>query len=487
MSINKIFATVSSALFFVLPVFAFGATLSITPLSSSIRVGETLTVNVVVSSPGQAINAAAGAVSFPTDKLEVVSLSRSGSILTLWVQEPSFSNAAGTISFEGVVPNPGFSGSSGKIVTITFRSKSAGSANVSFSSPSILANDGEGTEILTGATGSTIAVQNALTPTQEPGATIPEGGTVAVTSPTHPDQNAWYQSHEVEFNWQNVADTTAVRLGYGLNSQGVPQVNYQPPISQRKLVFEDGVTYFSLQEKTPSGWGDIYRYRVQIDTVVPEPFTIELVPEPGNTDKVLARFQAFDKLSGIGKYDLIINGELWKSFLPPELRIDGIALPQTGVGTSTLKVIAYDKANNATSAETRYFSTAPKEETSSSGNPAFSARIARTLGILTDNILSIALFVVLALGLVAGTWYVANRPRKHTLKSSRRIAQSNKALRTEFLELHDMVKEELRVLKEMKAKRELTENEEQLIKRFNHLLTKLEKTLEKELTVSHDL
>ena len=139
------------SIFYILsPSSAFAATLSLSPSSLSLAQGETASVNVVVGSADQSMNAASGIVAFPNDKLEIVSVSKSGSIATLWVQEPSFSNALGTVSFEGVVLTPGFTGASGKIITITFRGKSEGTARFSFSSGSVLANDGQGTEIMAG-------------------------------------------------------------------------------------------------------------------------------------------------------------------------------------------------------------------------------------------------------------------------------------------------------------------------------------------------
>ena len=478
MNFRKGILAVAVASFFILPVCAFGAALSITPLSSSIGVGETISVSVMVSSTDQAMNAVSGAVSFPADKLEVVSVAKTGSILTLWVQEPFFSNSAGTVSFEGVVPNPGFLGSLGKIVTITFRSKSAGSAPLSFPSSSVLANDGLGTEILTSSAGATVTVRNATTP---PRGIISDGEIITITSPTHPDQDAWYRAREAQFNWQNTPNAIAVRLGYGLNSQGVPQVNYQPPISQRTLELEDGTTYFSLQERTSAGWSDIFRYRVQIDTVAPESFTIETVPKPENADRTFARFLAHDKLSGISTYELVINGKTWKSILPPDIKDVGIELPQTGTGMTTLKVVAFDKAGNATSAETQYFSAQVEKEISTQESPA-------GLGtILRDYAFYVALIVLIGFGLLALVWYVSHRLGKYRVRTAHRIAQSNRALRTELLELRDTVKEDVRFLREARAKRSLTEDEEQFIRRFNQLLNKLERTLEKELTASRDV
>ena len=93
---------------FALPSFAHAATLYFSPASGSHPVGKAISVSVFVSSTDQAINAVSGVVSFPKDKLEVTGLSKGGSILSLWVQEPSFSNGAGTASFEGIVLNPGF-------------------------------------------------------------------------------------------------------------------------------------------------------------------------------------------------------------------------------------------------------------------------------------------------------------------------------------------------------------------------------------------
>lgn len=145
------------------PLIADAASLSFYPASGSHPVGSSFTVGVYVASSDQAMNAASGVISFPTGMLEVVSVSKSGSIFTIWADEPSYSNGAGTVSFEGLVPNPGFIGSSGKVITITFRVKSVGSPSLRFSSGSALANDGRGTNILTG-TGNALFTLGASVP-----------------------------------------------------------------------------------------------------------------------------------------------------------------------------------------------------------------------------------------------------------------------------------------------------------------------------------
>jgi hypothetical protein len=122
-------------------------TLLISPSSGNYKVGQSFSVRIMVSS-SQAVNAVSAVLAYPTDKLQVTSISKIGSILNLWVEEPSFSNTQGTVSMEGVVPNPGYVGAGGPVVTINFRVIEAGTATLRFSSGSLLANDGYGTNIL---------------------------------------------------------------------------------------------------------------------------------------------------------------------------------------------------------------------------------------------------------------------------------------------------------------------------------------------------
>jgi hypothetical protein len=82
----------------------------------------------------------------------------------LWAEEPSFSNAEGSVHFEGVALSPGFNGPSGKVITVFFKAKALGSASLNFSSASVLANDGKGTNILTGTGKADYAIIKSQTP-----------------------------------------------------------------------------------------------------------------------------------------------------------------------------------------------------------------------------------------------------------------------------------------------------------------------------------
>ncbi len=140
---------------------ANAATLSFSPSTASVPAGSTVSVKVVVNTEGVAINNAEAIIQFPSNLLEVVSVSKNSSVFSLWVEEPTFSNSSGTVKFNGGVPNPGFNGSNGSLVSITFRAKAVGNANVRFTSSSVLANDGQGTNVLSGTGQANFSVVKA--------------------------------------------------------------------------------------------------------------------------------------------------------------------------------------------------------------------------------------------------------------------------------------------------------------------------------------
>lgn len=335
---------------------AYAANIYFSPSTGSYTVGSTISLSVYVSSSDQAMNAASGVLSFPQDKLEVISLSKTDSIFTLWVQEPSFSNSAGTVNFEGIVLNPGFTGASGKVITINFRVKAAGTALLNFSSGSVLANDGQGTNILTSLGNASFSLGGAEPSVPE--ATTPSEavGTPAapqVSSPTHPDPNKWYAASDAKFTWSVPSDVTAVRLLVGKIPQAVPTVYYSPAVSSKELSdLADGIWYFHVRLRNSVGWGGVSHFRFQIDTEKPTRFEISEVERKDLTDpKAKFIFDAKDDTSGIDHYEIQIdNGspQVWQD--------DGSHRYETPVlepGKHTLIAKAVDKAGNtlANSAE----------------------------------------------------------------------------------------------------------------------------------------
>jgi hypothetical protein len=167
---------------------ATAASLSVSPKTAEYKVGSSFKLSIYASSPDQALNTVAGSLTFPPTLLEVTSLSKEGSVFGLWIREPSFSNTAGNVAFESVVLNPGYIGNGGKVLTVNFKVKAAGTAALGISGASILANDGLGTNILTGVSGASLSLIAA--DTTPPPATSDNPTTPAPEQPVVVDPKA---------------------------------------------------------------------------------------------------------------------------------------------------------------------------------------------------------------------------------------------------------------------------------------------------------
>ncbi|MFA5392227.1 MAG: hypothetical protein WC306_00830 [Candidatus Paceibacterota bacterium] len=351
-------------LYFTLPVFvlifSFGifstveaASLSFSPSSETYNIGQAFTVSVYASSPNQAMNAANGTITFPADKLQVLSLSKSDSIINLWVQEPSFSNINGTVNFEGIVLNPGFNGSNGKIIIITFKAKTIGTASLLFTSSAVLANDGQGTNILTNASNANYTLENfAETPVASKAETLSKTiGTPnapEIISSTHPDSNKWYQLTTAKFSWQIGNDITNDSIIIDKNPRTIPQTVYTPSItSKEKDDLSEGVWYLHVQLKNSYGWGDVTHFRIGIDITPPDPFTIQIDNGNDSTNpQPILKFKAYDALSGINHYEIKI-GEIQNLNVPVEEVTNGsYRIPVCPPGKYTVIIRAVDQAGN---------------------------------------------------------------------------------------------------------------------------------------------
>ncbi len=327
---------------------AEAATLTLVPGSGGFTAGQTFSVRVAVDSSDQAMNAVSGTVSFPVSLLEVVSISKTGSIVNLWVQEPSFSNEAGTVSFEGVVLNPGYAGANGTVITVVFRTKANGVANLRFTSGSVLANDGQGTNILAslGTGGYTIGGTTAgdVTSPTPPGAPLAP----RIVSPTHPNPDRWYANKTPQFTWEVPSGVTAVRLLYNTSPLTTPTVLYDPPISEKKIEdVSDGAYYLHAQFRNANGWGAVAHFRFQVDTTPPERFEIRLAEGEDSTNpNPVVLFNTRDTESGIEYYKVKIGDQDFVVVSSEQVEHNPYTLPSTVGGTQTLLVQAFDRAGN---------------------------------------------------------------------------------------------------------------------------------------------
>ncbi|OGG64134.1 hypothetical protein A3C18_02605 [Candidatus Kaiserbacteria bacterium RIFCSPHIGHO2_02_FULL_54_11b] len=116
------------------PATAGAAEIYISPPLGSHYKGENFEVNLLVNSD-VAINAVSVVLNFPTQNLKVLDVSKKNSDLNFWVEEPSFSNTGtlGNIRLEGVILNPGFTGTGGRIVSVTFQAVGEGRPSINVS------------------------------------------------------------------------------------------------------------------------------------------------------------------------------------------------------------------------------------------------------------------------------------------------------------------------------------------------------------------
>ncbi|MDP2930287.1 MAG: cohesin domain-containing protein [bacterium] len=322
-------------------VFAAGATLSLSPSSGSYTVGDIFSVVIGVHTGGASINAAEATLNFPSEKLEVVSISKGGSIFPMWAVEPDYSNGQGVISFAGGIPGSSYNGTSGKVLTINFKIKGGGQAVIDFSGARVLAADGKGTDIFAAAQGGSYTLSPAAIKLSIRVPSAPK-----ISSSTHPDPAKWYSLNDAKFSWLLTQDITGASLLVGRIPEVVPTVTYIPPISSREVAdLEDGAWYFHVRLQNAAGWGDAAHFRFQIDTTKPERFELQERERDDATDpRVVFLVNAIDSTSDIDHYEFQIDKkevEIWQD--------DGTHVYKTSPldpGNYVLFAKAVDKAGN---------------------------------------------------------------------------------------------------------------------------------------------
>lgn len=124
--------------------YIFGASFVLSPSSGTYVVGDTITLDVLVTTDTPS-NAVSGTMKLPAS-LEAASVTK-GNVVDLWLTEPAVVQGGRVMIFEGVaVDSDGFSGT-GKVLTLNLRVVAPTNSTVSFSEGLILANDGFGTNI----------------------------------------------------------------------------------------------------------------------------------------------------------------------------------------------------------------------------------------------------------------------------------------------------------------------------------------------------
>lgn len=348
--------------------YSYAADLVLSPATGSFSSGQTFTTTIRAVPGGDSVNAVEASLSFDSDNLSVVSVSKAGSVFSLWTTEPTFSNAAGTITFGGGSPTP-FTTTS-NLLTVTFRTVGEGDGAVNFSRASVLAADGRGTDVFENGTGATYTVSGAATPTPTPTPTPAtptptpaddDDSAIIFGDPPRPpeigsqiflDPNLWYSTVDGLFSWTLPFDVTAVAVEISDNPENIPQDNedaiVDPPGEEFVISSDnvsDGIQYVSINFENQVGWGAVTNRQLKIDTTAPEPFTVNVTPGSAANSFPLLNFAANDVTSGIDFYEMTIADKEPFRVTPDEAAL-GYLLRDLEDGTYTVTVVAHDMAGN---------------------------------------------------------------------------------------------------------------------------------------------
>lgn len=483
------FIAFASVLFFVAGI-VHAADVLISPSSGSFNSGQTFTATIQADPKGDSINAVQATLSFDTTKFSVVSISKTGSVFSLWTTEPKFSNSAGTIEFGGGSPTPFSSRST--LMVITFRASGEGTGAVSFNTASALAADGKGTDVLDASVGANYTISAAATPTptptpestetpdesEESNAAIAFGDpprAPEVGSPSFLDPELWYNKTDGIFTWELPFDVNEVAVEIATSSENEPTETFDPPIEEFVVSSEnltDGVQYLSVQFKNQVGWGAITNRKIQIDTTPPEQFDIQVQTANAKVAFPLLVFAAVDVTSGIEKYELFIADKEPVEVTPDEAKL-GFLLSELVDGTYTVRITAFDKAGNETESSVPVLITAgwlpASDEEDVSTFWAFFTPI---------NIFIIVLILVVVMQFV----YIIYE-RKQFAKKEEKLRKETREIQDQMEKIFSALRDEIYDQVNAITKRpRLSKKEREAVEGLNQALEVSETLIEKEIT-----
>ncbi len=337
--------------FWILPTKAVAAaSLYLSPPVGTFSLDGTFSVSIYLNTGGQAVNAVEANLSFPTDKLQIVSPTAGKSLIQVWVSQPTYSNLDGTLTFRGTIPTPGINTDRGVISTVTFRVKNIGTAAVKIlDSSRVLLNDGRGTDVLGGVTSGIYHL------------TLPPPAGPIVTSHTNPDQEKWYATKSVVFEWTSPFDTQGYSYILGQDPSGEPD-DISEGVNTRVVYnnLPDGVYYFHIKSLRAGGWGGITDYVVRVDKTPPATFKLGISPGTRTSNRrPILDFRTTDAVSGISHYDLKIipldapSALVGENSTPFFIEASSPYSRLLAEGRYQVVVRAYDGAENYYQAESR--------------------------------------------------------------------------------------------------------------------------------------
>jgi len=334
------------------------STIDITPKVGTYVVGDDIVLRVVVTSAECPLIGVEASIEYDPKEVTVTSVSREGSLLTSWTQEPSINEEIGEILFGGTLATS-TPLTDGLMLTIHARPLRVGEMRMSFKNESAI-HEGSGGNILTGFTSGKYRINpkelGDLSVVSVPASEEVVAGevlgaatsapAVIVSSPTHPNQSAWYNASSSSFLFQFDGEITSLRLGFDQKLNGRARIAYTPIVNTKEIVdLENGVWFLHVSAVLAEGETYETSYQIQTDRTLPENFTAKEVVRSDNSDpNITIMVNATDTISGIDHYEFALDGgvsERWESLSDGEFHHNVVS-----PGTHELTALVYDKAGN---------------------------------------------------------------------------------------------------------------------------------------------
>ncbi len=457
--------------------YASAAELSLVPSSNNVNVGDTLRVKVVLKSPGVPSNAVSGAISFSSNLLTLTSVSKTDSVVNVWPVEPSYSNSSGTVNLDGVVLS-GYSGQNGLVLTLVFRAKATGVANVKFSSASVLAHDGLGTPILSGTNQANINI--LATPT----APTPVVSDDKPTNTKSVDKNiGGNNEHGIEIEELRKKDQFDPRSRFVITSVGKkPGTSYRIEIDNNSYVWQDNENH--IFETVPLSRG-IHSIKVSADSTTGDVLSTTL---SFNTNSILVPMFT-DFSSDLKENDFIVAKGLADPMSFVIINSDAVldAGGRTLHESSTIKadekgVFTYVSENRASKG---IYTLTAEARTSSGIESGTSAPIKISVandtksivGKFTNTISMFVPFVSVLIVLIIVVIYGWHRILHYRLRMRKRLTETRGLIEKSFSILEEDLNEEEKIVKKMKAIEPLTKEERAFVAQFKRDMHSAEKAI----------
>ena len=336
-------------------VLADNASLSIVPAAGVYPIGEPFTIEVHIDTGGAIIGTTDATISYDPEDVSYVSVSGERSVFSRISADST--SSYGKVSVSGFIERgqEGFRGNNGLVAQLTFVPLRNVATQFHFASGSATppitlgASVADLANILSG-----LHVANyTFIPKESVVAGVPFASaqeTFEITPLPIPDTE-WFGTTSVKLSWTLPSGATEMRTLVSEKKDATPTKVYPTLLNSATLSsIPEGKNYFLLQFKIKDSWGSVITYPLNVD-VSPPSFVLirEAEREDAADPRVGFVIDSSDIFSGIGKYEVSIDGEATQIWERPE---NGIYNP-TGLtpGEHILTVKAYDLVGNSTSTD----------------------------------------------------------------------------------------------------------------------------------------